>query len=69
MSATTIAAFARFKRTLEAARDFPYPDSQGATALHLQGLRAGLQVAIDGIDAEIRILLSGERTNNHTQGE
>lgn len=51
---TTIEAFTRFKATLEAARDGVQPADP--IPHHTQGLRAGLQIAIDGIEAEIRLL-------------
>jgi hypothetical protein len=56
MNTPTIAAFARFKLTLEAARDLQQPEGDACTSYHLQGLHAGLQIAIDGVAAEIRML-------------
>lgn len=53
MSAELVAAFARFKKTLEAARDCHQPQD-AETSPHLRGMIAGLNIAINGIDAEIR---------------
>jgi hypothetical protein len=54
------------KQSLEAARDVAHPPTMltgshlATYEQHLRGVKAGLQLAIDAIDTEIRMIAAGD---------
>ena len=55
MSADVIAMLEMLKRSYEVGRDC-HSQEDAENDRHVRGLRAGLQIAIDGIEAELRLL-------------
>ena len=56
------------RNSLETARDIEHPGLQSTRpefremhAMYLKGLKDGIQVAIDAIDAELRIIAAGQQ--------
>ncbi|MGZ4819361.1 MAG: hypothetical protein ACXVZJ_12085 [Terriglobales bacterium] len=63
---TTTRRLEGLRKSLEAARDVAHPPTPltgvhlATYEQHLRGVRAGLQLAIDAIDTEIRVIAAGE---------